>query len=94
LNPRRQPFQSVAILHVQQLAGCGRLRKSFQLRAGQTCCGSHCGSQPQFVLNPSAEAGQEAHVPLLKSSLFYGERTHSLRLFFAQNIFSVGRDVC
>jgi hypothetical protein len=29
LNRRRQPFQSVAILHDQQLAGCGRLRKSF-----------------------------------------------------------------
>jgi len=29
LNRRRQPFQSVAILYIQQLAGHGRLRKSF-----------------------------------------------------------------
>ena len=33
LNRRRQPFQSVAFPHFQQLAGRGRLRKSFQVRA-------------------------------------------------------------
>jgi hypothetical protein len=36
LNRRRQPFQSVAISYIQQLAGHGRLRKSFYVRASQT----------------------------------------------------------
>jgi hypothetical protein len=38
-----EPFQSVAILHIQQLAGCGRLRKFFYLRASRIYCGLRCG---------------------------------------------------
>ncbi len=35
LNRRRQPFQSVVIQHVQQLAGLGRLRKYLEVRASR-----------------------------------------------------------
>ena len=43
LNRRRQPFQSVAILNIQQLAGPGRLRKLVKLRASRLYCGLNCG---------------------------------------------------
>jgi hypothetical protein len=42
-NGRAQPFQTVAILPIQQLAGCGRLRKTLQRRANWTNFGLDCG---------------------------------------------------
>ena len=44
-NRRRQPFQSGAVLNIQQLAGHGRLRKSFEVRASHLYYGLHCGLQ-------------------------------------------------
>jgi hypothetical protein len=45
LNRKRQPFQTVAIPHFQQIAGRGRLRKSFQVLACLPYCGLHYGLQ-------------------------------------------------
>ena len=42
-NGRAQPFESVALPHLQQLAGRGRLRKSFQVRACVLYRGLHYG---------------------------------------------------
>jgi hypothetical protein len=58
VEPRRQPFQSVAILHIQQLAGYGRLRKSFQPRASQTYCGLRCGLGLPCTIAPISDATQ------------------------------------
>ncbi len=61
LNRRRQPFQSVAILHIQQLAGCGRLRKSFQLRASQAYYGLRCGLPIRTLDRDQQGRGRDDH---------------------------------